>query len=252
METLHDALLLFRREIRRTLRSKVAIFIGMVQPALYLALFGPLLKGVLPSSGTHGSSWQVYVPGVLVQLSLFGAGYAGFALIPDLRAGVVERMRVTPVSRLALLGGRVLRDVVVLLVQAVTLLVAGLALGLRAPLLGVLISLALVVLLGASLASLSYVLAMALPTEYQFAPVLNTVALPLMLLSGILLPMWVAPDWLDVVSHVSPFRYVVDGMRAAFLGDYAAGILVEGVIVAAALTAISLALGRRQFVKAVA
>ncbi|WP_374206672.1 ABC transporter permease [Streptomyces sp. MUM 136J] len=249
MQIINDSLLIFRRYMDTTLKSKMSVAIGMVQPVLYLLLFGPMLEKALPDTPGH-NAWQEYVPGLLVQLGLFGAGYAGFNLIPDMRAGVIERMRVTPVSRLALLLGRVMRDAVVMLIQAALLTVVSVAFGLRAPVLGVVAGFVLVLALAISLASLSYLLALSLPTEYLFAPVINTVVLPLMLLSGILLPMTFAPGWLSVLSRLSPFRYIVDGMRDLFLGHYATGSVLGAVIVAFALVIGSLALGTRKFVKA--
>lgn len=249
MQIINDSLLIFRRYMDTTLKSKMSVVIGMVQPVLYLLLFGPMLEKALPRTTGH-NAWQEYVPGLLVQLGLFGAGYAGFNLIPDLRAGVIERMRVTPISRLALLLGRVMRDAVVMLVQAVLLTVVSVAFGLRAPLLGVVAGFVLVLALAISLASLSYLLALSLPTEYLFAPVINTVVLPLMLLSGILLPMTFAPDWLSVLSHLSPFRYIVDGMRDLFLGHYTTGSVLGSAVVAVVLVMVSLALGTRKFVRA--
>ncbi|MFI0352016.1 ABC transporter permease [Actinomadura sp. 9N407] len=248
MRIARDTRLIFGRYLRQTLRSKVAVVFGAVQPLLYLLLFGPLLSGLTGVRGFGaGDAWQVLVPGILVQLSLFGAGFVGFGLIADLRSGVVERLRVTPVSRTALLLGRILRDTVVLAVQAVMLLAAGLALGLRAPVAGMAAGLVLVVLLALSVASLSYVLAMATRSEDAFAPLLSTVTLPLMLLSGVLLPMTMAPGWLQAVSDVNPFRYVVDAVRAAFAGDWASGAIVQGTVVTVVLLAVSVALGARRF-----
>ncbi|GAA3124655.1 ABC transporter permease [Streptomyces rameus] len=249
MQVINDSLLIFRRHMDTTLKSKMSVVIGMVQPVLYLLLFGPMLEKALPDASGH-NAWQEYVPGLLVQLGLFGAGYAGFNLIPDMRAGVIERMRVTPVSRLALLLGRVMRDAVVMLFQALLLTLVSVGFGLRAPVLGVVAGFALVLALAISLASLSYLLALSLPTEYLFAPVINTVVLPLMLLSGILLPMTFAPDWLSALSHLSPFRYIVDAMRDLFVGHYTTDSVLGGAVVAVVLVVGSLTLGTRKFVKA--
>ncbi|WP_207401033.1 ABC transporter permease [Actinomadura roseirufa] len=246
--TVSDTRLIFGRYLRQTLRSKVAVVFGLTQPLLYLLLFGPLLTrlGGVRGFGS-GDAWQVFVPGVLVQLALFGAAFVGFGLIGDLRSGVVERLRVTPVSRTALLLGRVLRDTVVLVAQAVVLLGAAFALGLRAPAAGVAVGLLFVVGLAVSVASLSYVLAMRTRSEDAFAPLLSAVTLPLMLLSGILLPMGLAPGWLDAVSRCTPFRYVVDAARAAFRGDYATAAVGEGALVTVVLLVVSVALGARRF-----
>lgn len=130
------------------------------------------------------------------------------------------------------------------------MVLAGFALGLRAPLPGILLGFLVVGLLGVSLASLSYALAMRVRTVQEFAPVINSVNLPLVLLSGILLPMALAPTWLDVISRFVPFRYLVEAVRAAFVGDYGDGSVLLGTGVALALAAAALTLGTRLFTRA--
>ncbi|MEO3749677.1 ABC transporter permease [Streptomyces sp. B6B3] len=245
---LSDTGLIFGRYLRQTLRSRISLVFGLLQPMLYLAFFGPLLEDV--PLGGDGDSWQTLVPGLLVQLALFSSAFAGFGIIMEKQLGIVERMRVTPVSRLALLLGRVLRDAAQLLVQSTILLLTGVAFGLRAPVLGVLVGFLFVAVLGISLASLSYAFAMRVSTVQEFAPVVNSFSLPAMLLSGILLPMALAPAWLDVVSHFVPFRYLVDGVRAAFVGDYLSTDLGLGVLVGAVLAGATLTLGTQLFRRA--
>src|ERR1700735_4180972 len=98
METARDTFLIFRRQMRQSLRNPVWVIIGLTQPILYLALFGPLLTHLTSAPGFQpGNAWQVYVPGLLVQLGLFGSAFVGFSIIAEWRMGVIERMRVTPV-----------------------------------------------------------------------------------------------------------------------------------------------------------
>ncbi|MGW6268267.1 ABC transporter permease [Streptomyces sp. NPDC055060] len=245
---LSDTALIFGRYARQTLRSKFQILFGVLMPLLYLLFFGPLLTG-LPL-GPRGDSWQVLVPGLLLQLGLFGASYSGFALIIEKQFGVVERMRVTPVSRLALLLGRVLRDAVLFVFQAVLLVLAAVVMGLRAPLAGILIGFAFVGILTVVLASLSYALALLVSKPHEFGPVVNAVSMPSMLLSGLMLPMALAPGWLDVLSHLMPFRYLVDAVRAAYVGEYAGTAMLYGVLTAAALALASVTVGTRVFRRA--
>lgn len=246
--TLSDTRIVFGRYLRQTVRSRIALVFGLLQPMLFLVFFGPLLRDV--PMGGEGDSWQTLVPGLLVQLGLFSSAFAGFSILIEKQNGVVERMRVTPVSRLALLLGRLLRDVVQLLVQSVLLVLAGVAFGLRAPVPGIAIGFLFVSVIAMSLASLSYALAMRVNTPQEFAPVINSINLPAMLLSGILLPMALAPEWLDVVSHFVPFRYLVDAVRAAFVGHYGDGTVALGAGVAVLLAAFSTTLGARIFQKA--
>jgi ABC-2 type transport system permease protein len=242
---LHDTALIYGRYLRQSLRSRFALLFGVLMPLLYLLFFGPLLTG-LPLGG-RGSSWQLLVPGLLLQLGLFGASFAGFAIIIEQGQGVVERMRVTPVSRLALLLGRVLRDATVFVFQAVLLVVAAVAMGLRAPLGGILIGFGFVALLTVSLASLSYALAMKVHTPQEFGPLINAMTMPSMLLSGLMLPMSLAPGWLDVLSHFMPFRYLVDAVRDAYVGSYATDHMLYGVLVALGSAALAVTVGTRVF-----
>jgi ABC-2 type transport system permease protein len=258
MSFIRDTLIVFRREMRLSLRNPAWVVIVLVQPVLYLVLFGPLLTK-LPAetfvgSGGSGSAgnaeaYRFFVPGLLIQLGLFGSMFVGFAIISDWRGGVIERFRVTPVSRLAVMSGRVLRDTLVLVVQAVVLVLVSLGFGLRAPISAVLISLGFIVLVAVGLASVSYATALTVKSEDAFAPMLNSVIVPLVLLSGILLPMTLAPGWLQGVARISPFRYIIDAMREAFAGHYANTIMLEGVLVAAGLAVVCLLLGSRVFVR---
>ncbi|MFH8365536.1 ABC transporter permease [Streptomyces sp. NPDC018031] len=243
-----DTGLILGRHLRQLLRSKLGLVFGLLQPLLFLVLFGPLLERV--PLGGPGDSWQTLVPGLLVQLGLFSAAFAGFGILIDKQHGIIERMRVTPVSRPALLLGRVLKDVVALSAQSLLLVVVAVAMGLRAPVAGVLVGFLFVGALTLALASLSYALALRIDSPQGFAPVVNAVNLPAMLLSGILLPMALAPRWLDTVSHLVPFRYLVEGVRAAYVGDYTDGDVALGAVCAAGLAAVSVAVGSRVFRKA--
>jgi ABC-2 type transport system permease protein len=241
-----DTWTIFARSMRLSLRNPAWVVIGLMQPILYILLFGPLLE---PLSGQLGgdNAYQVFVPGILVQLGIFGALFVGFGLIAEYRAGVVESQRVTPASRTALLLGRVLRDVVVLLVQGILLVVVSIPLGLRAPFLGVVLTLVVIALLGAAFAAISYALALTLKSEDAFAPLLNAFVLPVLLLSGILLPMTLAPGWLQAISDVNPLKHVVEGTRAFFDGDYSSGVAWWGAGLTVVLVVLGWVFGVRRF-----
>lgn len=249
MSFLRETWIVFTRSVRLGLREPVWLFIALGQPILYLAFFGPLLERVVQATPglPPGDAWQVFVPGLLVQLGLFGAAFVGFGLVAEYRAGVVERLRVTPAHRGALLLGRVLRDVVVLVAQAALLTLAAVPFGLRAPVGGVVVALLLVAALGAAFSSLSYAAALTLKTEDALASVLNSLAVPLLLLSGILLPMTLAPRWLQVVADVNPLKHVVDGIRALFQGEVTTGATGWAVLSALLLVGVGLLVGTRTF-----
>jgi ABC-2 type transport system permease protein len=243
-----DAMIIFRYQMRLLLREPIWIVIVMIQPLMYLALFAPLLEPISKSPGfPPGDAWQVFVPGLLIQLGIFGSMFVGFAIIAEIRFGTVERMRVTPASRLGLLLGRVMRDTVVLLIQATLLTLIAVAFGLRVPVAGALITVGIVGMLGISLASLSYAAGLWLKSEDALAPLLNMISVPVLLLSGILLPMSLAPRWLQRIASANPFNHVVEGARAAFRNDLGNSSLVVGLVSAALLAIAGLAIATRTF-----
>jgi ABC-2 type transport system permease protein len=246
---LRDTGLVFNRAMRQLLRNPFWVIFGLVQPVLYLVLFGPLLTRIVdgPNFPQPGDAWQIFVPALLVQMGMFGGLFVGFGLIAEWRSGVIERMRVTPASRTALLLGRVLRDTVVAVVQATIIVTGAILFGLRVPWLGAVFGIAGVALLSIALASASYAVALRVKSEDAFAPLLNAVVLPVVLLSGILLPMNLGPAWLYNLSRINPFSYVVDAERAAFLGDFTSRPILIGTLVTLALVVVTVYWGTRTF-----
>jgi len=248
MKVIADTWLVFRRHTAITLHNPAWVVIGLVQPVLYLVLFAPLLKSIAGVRGfPAGGAYNVFVPGLLIQLGLFGSAFVGFSLIAELRGGVVERLRVTPVSRLALLLGRALRDVVNLLVTSLLLVLLSVPFGLVLHPVGLAVVFALLALIGLMFASLSYALALWVQSEDAFAPILTTVTLPLLLLSGVLLPLSLAPVWLRDVAAVNPLSYAVDAARAVFNDHLGDASVPEGVAIMAVLAVASVVIAARRF-----
>ncbi|MBA0125476.1 ABC transporter permease [Haloechinothrix sp. YIM 98757] len=249
---LRDTWLIFRRDLVLSVRNPTWLFIQLMQPVLYLVLFGPLLATVAEHTPGFppGDGWTVFTPALLVMLTLFGTAFVGFSLLADYRSGVVERLRVTPASRLALLLGKVGVVAMQATVQAILLLtLAAVAFGVRAPLSGIVLALVIGALLATTIASSSYALALRVRSEDAFPALLNAILLPLLLLSGILLPITtgLAPEWLYTLSRINPFRYVVDAQRAAFRGDFAADALLTGSIVLVLLAGLAITWGAHTF-----
>ncbi len=216
----HDTMVVFRRAMTIALQNPVWIFVSIFQPILYLTLFGPLLERVAQVPGfPPGDAWLVFVPGLLVQLGIFGAFFVGFGIIAEWREGVIERMMATPARRTALITGRVLRDVVMITMQGLILIGAGFLFGLRVSALEIVASLGIIALLAAAFSYLSYAAGLILKSEDALAPLINMFALPILLLSGILLPMSLAPRWLQIFSDFNPIKHVVDATRAIFRGE---------------------------------
>jgi ABC-2 type transport system permease protein len=240
MKLLRDTWLIFQRQVLLVLRNPVWLMVGIFQPVCYLLLFGPLLKKALGAS-SNADAYRVFVPGLLVLLAIFGSFFVGFALIAELRAGVIERSRVTPVSRLALLLGRSLRDVMSLLFQSIIITLLSIPFGLSVRIGDVILAYLLLGLISLMLSALSYAVALKVRSEDALAPLLNTVGQPVLLLSGILLPLALAPSWLQRIAQWNPFSWAVDAVRALFAGNPGdphvwRALVILGVLTAAVVT----------------
>lgn len=216
---LRETRLIFNRNLIRTLRNPVWIIIGMFQPIIYLLLFAPLLDRLPIPGFSEENALNGFVPGMLVMIALFGASYAGFGILDDLHNGVIERFSVTPASRPALLLGMVLQDVVVFLVQCLVLVVTATLMGMRADPGGMLVLFGLMALLGLLMVSASYALAVIVRDHSAIAAMLTTITQPLLLLSGVLLPLALAPRLLQIVAEFNPFAHAVETARALTVGQ---------------------------------
>ena len=253
MRATRDTWLIYQRSLTLSLRNPVWVIMGILQPILYLLLFGPLLTNIAQMPGfPPGGAFNVFVPGILVMTALFGAAFVGFGLCDEMREGVVERMLVTPTSRVAMLMGRSLRDVTLLLAQALILVGLAIPFGLEINLGGMAVAFAMLALIGLMMSPVSYVLALVLKSEDSLAPVVNGLTLPLLLLSGVMLPMSLAPDWLQTVAKFNPLYHAVAAIRALFNANYGDGEIVVGLVVLVVLAVATIALGARTFSRAAA
>jgi ABC-2 type transport system permease protein len=240
-----DTTLILRHSLTQAIRTPGWLFIGLAQPVLYLVLFGPLLDRMAQPFGVD--PWLLFTPGMLILLGMWNGMAAGFGIVAELRSGVVERQRVTPAHRFALLAGRVLREVAVVVVQSAILVAVAVPFGLRPDWLGVALTFVLVALLTAGLAAAAIALGLATKSESGVASISNGLQLPLMLLAGILIPMQFAPGWLETLSRLNPITYTVDAARALFAGDLGSADVAIGAVVTVLLCVLLFALGVRRF-----
>lgn len=253
MKLARDTWLVYQRHMSLLLRNRTWLFFSLAQPVTYLLLFAPMLKVALAPVGAddYTDAYLTYVPGLLVAMCIIGGMYTGFTLLAELRAGVIERCRVTPIKRQALLIGRALREVTALLVQSLIITVLAIPFGLRAAILHVLLAYLLLSLLALMATTLSYQLAMSVRNEGALGPMMNTVIQPVMLLSGVLLPLTVAPGWIQRVGDFNPFAWATDSMRAIFRGDVDNAVVWQGAAIILTIAVVTVVWSSRQFSKTV-
>ena len=250
---LRDAYLIARNEILVTVRNPFWLFEGLFQPIVYLVLFAPLLNGVVGRSGFPAqNAIQFFAPGLLIMNALFTAGFEGFTLRDKASSGFLERLRVTPVSRLSLAFGFILQSSATLVFQSVVLLGCSLAFGLRLDPRGAIALIVLVILIGITMASLSYILGLTIREGGVLAGVINTFVLPLLILSGVMLPIGFGPPIIQMLSRLDPFYYAVNAARSLIDGSLTDPAVAGAFVVFVPLTVIALALFIQSMREAVA
>lgn len=244
MNVVTDIGTVFVRELRPTLHNPFGMVFSLVQPLIFLAFFGPLLASTTTLPG--GSLWQWFVPGILVMSSLFSCSMTGSNLLFEMQTGAHERLLVTPVSRAAMLVGRALKEIAPLLVQTVLIVIAVLPFGFQLYPVGAVAGIAILSFFGVGMGALSYALALASRNQdWLFWVVQQTVIFPLLILSGMMLPLEQGPGWIKALSEINPLTHIVNAERALFSGDFAAPSVLFGVVAALIVAATGLAIGIR-------
>jgi ABC-2 type transport system permease protein len=252
MKTLTDIGLLFVRKMRETLRNPIYILNSMLTPIIYLVLFAPLLQKLVGVPGLQTKDvLNVFVPGLLVIVAFFGGLFVGYNMIDEVRNGVIERLRVTPTSRFALLAGRVLRDLVNVLFIVILFILVSLPFGFRPNVVGLLLLIPLVAMLLITTSSLGNALGLILRDEDRLSPIVQGINLPILLLSGVLLPLELAPPWLQFLAHFTPPYYAVVAGRLLVVGVFHDIRIAEAYVVMIAVTVASVWWATNAFRKAV-
>jgi ABC-2 type transport system permease protein len=246
MTTLSDTLALALRDLLRLWRQPIFILVSLVQPVIWLLLFGALFERVVDIPGFEGGDYKQYiVPGVLVMTSFFSSGWNGMSTIEDLERGVTDRLLVTPVARWPLIAGRVGQNLVQVTIQS--LIIVGLALALGVSFDGGPLGLAVLVLaaglLGTGFAALSNALALVTRTEESLIGAVTFLQLPLVFLSTAFMQPRLMPDWMATVADYNPVNWAIAAGREAVQPgtDWASVAGYSGLLAAFALACLVLA-----------
>jgi ABC-2 type transport system permease protein len=239
-----DSVTVFVRELRPVIRDPFSLIFSLVQPLVFLGLFGPLLVGT--SGQPVGETLQWFVPGILVMIALFGTAGTGSNLLFEMQMGSHERTLVAPIARSSLLIGRALKEMAPIAVQAAIIAGVTVPFGFSINVPGMLVGVVLLAILGVGLGALSYTLALlSRNKDWLFWGVQQTLIFPLMILSGMLLPLDEGPAWMRAAALVNPISHVVAAERSLFAGDLAAPSVLWGFVAALVLAALGLAVGIR-------
>jgi ABC-2 type transport system permease protein len=238
------------RYLRVLMRQPAFIMITLIQPIIWLLLFGALFKAVTGIPGFHGDSYVDYLmPGVVVMLAVSSAGWTGMGFIEDINGGVMDRMLVSPAWRGAFNLGSVAQAVISVWIQ--TLLVVLLALALGANYThgvgGIAILILVAGLLAAAFASLSNGLGVLARRRETLIGAVSMVLLPLTFLSSALMQPSLVPGWIRTVAKFNPVNWAAEASRSAAVGSLDWGLVASRVGLLAALVVISAWFATRAF-----
>jgi len=253
MKAAADIGLLFQRYLRQLLRNPVWLVVGFSTPILYLALFTPLLRHLAGSGGLPtGNVLDLFLPGILSLLAFASGIGPGFSTVFELKAGVIERFRVTPASRFAILTGPILATMVMMFVFDAVVVAAGYGFGFSVHWAGLAVLAVLLALLLTIMAAFSIATALITKDISGFAAIANGINLPILLLAGVLLPISLGPAWMRVIAHFNPLYYLVQASRVLAGGTLADPAVWQAFAVLVPLCALVLAWATSVFRRAVA
>jgi ABC-2 type transport system permease protein len=239
-----------RRWVRALVRQPWWIAITLVQPVIWLLLFGALFERIVEIPGFAAGSYEDYLaPGIIVMTAVFSAGWNGMGTINDLERGIMDRFLVSPVSRAPLIVGPIAQVAIIVVVQS--LIIVGLALAVGASFPGGIGGIAALilasVLLAAAIAAFSNAVAVTARQEETLIGVVNFVALPLTFLSSAFMQLSLAPGWIQEVAKFNPVNWAAEAGREAVATGTDWGFVLERMGLLLALAMVSVWLATRAF-----
>jgi ABC-2 type transport system permease protein len=205
------------RYLRALLRQPAFVVITLVQPLIWLLLFGALFKAVTQIPGFRGGSYLDYLtPGIVVMLAVSSAGWTGMGFIEDINRGVMDRMLVTPAWRGAFNLGSVAQSVISVVIQTALIVLLAWALGAHLEHVPVLFLVG--ALLAAIFASLSNGIGVLARQRETLIGAVSLLLLPLTFLSGALMQLSLAPGWIRTVAKANPVDWAAVAARSSDSG----------------------------------
>jgi ABC-2 type transport system permease protein len=230
MEAVSEISAIFRRWNTKLLRQPIFLFFSLIQPLVWFLLFTQaflsIAKLAIPQPGglppltfqnlTGTSSYiTFFTAAVIIQTIASSALQAGIGLVNDLDSGFMDKMRVAPISKSAILFGKLFSDAISTIIEVVIILVIGLALGvsIASGILGVLLILAIAATFRIAWSGISLFVALTTKSSQTTLSVGLLTTFPLLFLSASVMPIELLPSWVQQVARVNPFTYIVQAFQ---------------------------------------
>jgi ABC-2 type transport system permease protein len=208
------------RQVRNLLREPIWIVLLLVQPMVWLILYGQLFKNVTRLGGFGTVSYITFLaPAIVVMNAFFGATWSGMSMIADLDRKVVERFLATPASRFSIVFSQIVRSALTAAIQAIIILLVSLALGVRVHTgaLGWLVIIVAGILVNSAFAGMSQAIALLTRREATMIAVANMAGLPLLFLSTTMIAKSQMPGWMQAAARYNPVNWGVQAAREVVL-----------------------------------
>jgi ABC-2 type transport system permease protein len=233
----HDAFYLGRRTLRRFYRVPANPVSIVLYPLIQLVVFSQLFKDIVRLPGFGGGSYLAYLaPGQIAFTVFFAVAWSGSALLYDYRNGYLDKLRIAPISRYAILAGELVPLFVECVVMAAIILALSVLLG--APVATGPPGAIAVALLGGAFgvawAGTSFVPALLTKNE-QATGTLSILFFPVAFMSTAFVPATLMPEWLQVVNAWNPISHVIEAMRSLMTVGIEWGVLGRAVVSVALL-----------------
>ena len=263
---LSETMVLYVRQMKRLSRQSTVIFFSLIQPLIWLVLFGQMFARIVRFPGAaeqfgNVSYLQFFIPTVILQSILFGSGQSGVGMITDIDSGFLDKLLTTPINRLAILLGRLSGDLTRITVQMLLVIGIGWVFGrwqdprisFHYGIPGILGALGIAILFALMLMAFNIFIALwTRNTEATFI-VSNFLTLPLLFTSSAQLPIALLPGWMQAVANVNPVTYTIEAMRVLLNGPAAAHndnvglVMLQAVGILLGLGAVTMTLATRRF-----
>src|SRR3954452_9234771 len=215
---------LWTREIVRFYRQPSRIVGALGSPLLFWVLIGSGLGRSFKAEGSpHGGYLEYFYPGTLALILLFTAIFSTISVIEDRQEGFLQGVLVAPVSRAAIVLGKILGSATLALLQAALfLMLAPLTFG-ALDCRTMLWLLAILAVLAFGLSGLGFLIAWSLDSTQGFHAIMNLFLVPMWMLSGALFPASGATGWIQWLMWVNPLTYGVSALRSTISGHVLRG-----------------------------
>lgn len=234
---------LWLRDVKRFFRSPSQIIGSLVFPLMFLVFLGFGLSGAAIPGLPEGVNYiQYLVPGIIGFTMLFGASFAGLAILSDQDVGFLKEILVAPVSRTSIVLGRIAGGSTTAIVQAMLILLISIPLGFEfAGWLSLPLTAVFLVLIAITFVGFGIALASQFSDSEGFSLIVQFLIFPLLFLSGALFPIEGFPEPVQYLALVNPLTYGVDGLRAALVGASTYPLVVDfGALVVSSVVMVSL------------